>query len=207
MSQASSPSPRTMKRLWEWQPPPLTTAVAAVARKEEEEEVVRTPQRSALRPEPGRRWVEESTLPDNTLKSAVLVDAAQQQQRAAAATRHSNGNSNGGSFAHLGLLNEHTERAYELPLSPLSPLDSGSDPSPSVDSRPVTERFTIQSPGRIKGNRRSARTPPPYAHTDDAPLLSPSSNTSSPFVQPKKEVCFLAVRTQTLNLLDPLAMD
>jgi hypothetical protein len=79
VSPASTTSPRTMKRLWEWQPPPFTTAVdTAVARKEEvveEEEAVRTPHRSALRPEPGRRWVgptttsEEGASPDNSPNS------------------------------------------------------------------------------------------------------------------------------------------
>jgi hypothetical protein len=89
MSPASSPSPRTMKRLWEWQPPPFTTsvdatAVAAVAKEEEEGGAVRTPQRSALRPEPGRRWVgptaaseESASLRSPTAKSPQ----GQQQQR------------------------------------------------------------------------------------------------------------------------------
>jgi hypothetical protein len=126
---------------------------------------------------------------DTLHRSNVLVGAA--QQCATATTHRSNRRSNGGSFAHLGLVNEHTERAYELPLSPLSPLDSGSDLSPSVDSRHVTERFTIQSPRRHNGSARSALVERPLTHTDAAPLLSPSSNTTSPFFeQLKKEVRF-----------------
>jgi hypothetical protein len=117
-------------------------------------------------------------------RSNVLVGAAQQR---AATTSNSN---NGGSFTHLGhgLLNA-TERSHEPPMSPLSPLDSGSDLSPSVDSRPATERFIIRSPRRNESGLRATLADPPHAADEHAPLLSPSSNTASQSLL-KKEVRF-----------------